>query len=127
MNAPLTQAVRQQRNGYRRVMTIQSACMKGLCVAFTAAILLILAFITFYLLAKGISYLSWDIFTKVPIPVWMEGSPGGLKNALVGTLILIALASKMRIKVPASALFNPPGEPSIPTGIGTSVKMSQLR
>ena len=93
MNAPLTQAVRQERKAYRRVMTVQSAIMKGLCVLFTAVILLILAFITFYLLAKGISYLSWDIFTQVPIPVGMEGSPGGLKNALVGTLILIALAS----------------------------------
>ena len=93
MNAPMTQAVRQQRNAYRRVMTVQSACMKGLCVVFTAVILLMLAFITFYLLAKGLSYLSWDIFTQVPIPVGMEGSPGGLKSALVGTLILIALAS----------------------------------
>src|SRR4051794_12823374 len=97
MNAPLTQAVRQQRSAYRRLMTIQSAFMKGLCVVFTAAILLILAFITFYLLAKGVSYLSWDIFTKVPIPVGMEGSPGGLKNALIGTLILIALASMIGI------------------------------
>ena len=74
-------------------MTVQSACMKGLCVAFTAIILLILAFITFYLLAKGLKHLSLDIFTEVPIPVGMEGAPGGLKNALVGTGILIVLAS----------------------------------
>lgn len=97
MNAPLTQAVRRERHAYRRLMTVQSACMKGLCVVFTAVILLILAFITFYLLAKGLSYLSWDIFTQVPIPVGMEGSPGGLKNALVGTLMLIALASVVGI------------------------------
>ena len=50
-------------------------------------------FVTFYLLAKGFSYLSWDIFTEVPIPPGMDGAPGGLKNALVGTGILIALAS----------------------------------
>ena len=49
--------------------------MKTLCVAFTAMILLILAFITFYLLAKGFSHLSWDIFTRAPIPVGMEGAP----------------------------------------------------
>src|SRR5215212_3176026 len=97
MNAPMTQAVRQQRNGYRRLMMVQSACMKVLCVLFTAVILLNLAFITFYLLAKGLSYLSWDIFTQVPIPVGMEGAPGGLKNALVGTGILIALASLIGI------------------------------
>jgi phosphate transport system permease protein len=89
--------LREQHPGYRRLVTIQSACMKGLCVVFTAAILLNLAFITFYLLAKGISHLSWDIFTKEPIPVGMEGAPGGLKNAFVGTCILIALASLIGI------------------------------
>lgn len=92
-----TQSARLERNAYRRFMTVQSACMKGLCVLFTAAILLILAFITYYLLAKGVNHLSWDIFTKVPIPVGMEGAPGGLKNALVGTGILIVLASLVGI------------------------------
>src|SRR3954463_758128 len=93
MSSSIADILKQQRPGYRRYVTVQSALMKALCVAFTAGILLILAFITFYLLAKGFRYLSWDIFTRVPIPVGMEGSPGGLKNALVGTLILIGLAS----------------------------------
>src|SRR3954452_12701769 len=97
MSSSIADILRQERPVYRRYVTIQSALMKALCVVFTAAILLILAFIAFYLLAKGISYLSWDIFTKVPIPVGMEGSPGGLKNALIGTLILIALASMIGI------------------------------
>jgi phosphate transport system permease protein len=97
MSTPLTHVVREQHLGYRRLVTIQSALMKGLCVVFTALILLVLAFITFYLLAKGIRHLSWDIFTKEPIPVGMEGAPGGLKNALVGTCILIPLASLIGI------------------------------
>ena len=71
--------------------------MKVLCAVSTAIILLLLTFISFYLIAKGVSYLSWDIFTKVPIPVGMQGAPGGLKNALVGTGILIALASLIGI------------------------------
>ena len=71
--------------------------MQVLCVVFTACILAILAFVTYYLLAKGFSYLSWDIFTEVPIPPGMDGAPGGLKNALVGTGILIALASVVGI------------------------------
>ena len=97
MNTLSTHVVRERHPGYRRLVTIQSASMKGLCVVFTAVILLILAFITFHLLAKGISHLSWDIFTKDPIPVGMPGAPGGLKNALVGTCILIALASLIGI------------------------------
>jgi phosphate transport system permease protein len=97
MNASIADILRQERPMYRRYVAIQSALMKALCVLFTAAILLILAFITFYLLANGLKYLSWTIFTQVPIPVGMEGSPGGLKNALVGTLILIGLASAIGI------------------------------
>ncbi len=97
MNASLPQAARRERSGYRRFVMVQSAVMKALCVVFTGSILLILAFITLYLLAKGMSYLSWDIFTQVPIPPGMEGSPGGLKNALAGTVILIALASILGI------------------------------
>src|SRR3954451_5133290 len=93
MSGSVADVLRQERPVYRRFVTVQSALMKVLCVVFTAAILLILAFITFYLLAKGFKDLSWDIFTQVPIPVGMEGSPGGLRNALVGTSILIALAS----------------------------------
>src|SRR4051812_20195542 len=97
MSSSIADILRQERPVYRRYVTIQSALMKALCVVFTAAILLILAFITFYLLANGFKYLSWNIFTQVPIPVGMEGSPGGLKNALVGTLILIGLASAIGI------------------------------
>jgi phosphate transport system permease protein len=67
--------------------------MQFLCVLFTACILAILACVSYYLLAKGFRYLSWDIFSEVPIPPGMKGAPGGLKNALVGTGILIGLAS----------------------------------
>src|SRR3954452_11929858 len=97
MSSSIADILRQERPVYRRYVTIQSALMKALCVVFTAAILLILAFITFYLLANGFKYLSWNIFTQVPIPPGMEGAPGGLKNALVGTGILIALASAVGI------------------------------
>src|SRR3954452_1768409 len=96
-SAALTPLARQERTGYRRLVTFQSACMKVLCAGSAAIILLLLTFITFYLIAKGVSYLSWDIFTKVPIPVGMQGAPGGFKNALLGTGILIALASLIGI------------------------------
>jgi phosphate transport system permease protein len=76
---------------------LQSACMKALCILFTLAILGILASITAYLVTKGFRYLSWDIFTRVPIPPGMDGAPGGLKNALAGTCILIGLASAVGI------------------------------
>jgi phosphate transport system permease protein len=82
---------------YRRYVVVQSAVMKSLCIVFTLVILGILASITAYLVTKGFRYLSWDIFTNVPIPPGMQGAPGGLKNALVGTGILIVLASAVGI------------------------------
>src|SRR5689334_7180859 len=99
MSTTSAHIVRERHPGYRRLVTIQSACMKGLCAVFTALILLILVFITFYLIARGISHLNWDIITENPIPVGVEGAPGGLKNALVGTCILIALASLVGISM----------------------------
>jgi phosphate transport system permease protein len=87
------EAVRVGRPIYRRFVTAKSALMQVLCVLFTACILGLLVCVTYYLLNKGLRYLSWDIFTEVPIPTGMDGAPGGLKNALVGTGILIGLAS----------------------------------
>ncbi|HEX5470398.1 MAG TPA: phosphate ABC transporter permease PstA [Lacipirellulaceae bacterium] len=97
MNSTLQHTVRPERPGYRRYLAIKSAGMQAMCIVFTAIILLILALITFYLLAKGFNYLRWDIFTKVPIPPGMQGAPGGLKNAMIGTGILIVLASALGI------------------------------
>lgn len=71
--------------------------MKLLCILFAACILVILFLVTAYLLIKGFDHLSWDLFTERPIPPGMEGAPGGLQNALVGSGILIALASAVGI------------------------------
>jgi phosphate transport system permease protein len=97
MKSPALNPMQAARPFYRRYVVVQSAIMKSLCIVFTLVILGILASITAYLVTKGFRYLSWDIFTRVPIPPGMEGAPGGLKNALVGTGILIALASAVGI------------------------------
>jgi len=76
-----------------------SRVMFAVCVAFTVAILGILALVTAYLLSIGASSLSWDFFTRLPIPRGMDGYPGGMANALLGTVILIALASTVGIPV----------------------------
>src|SRR5437868_12108383 len=76
-----------------------SQFMFGLCIGFTALILAILVLVTGYLLSIGASSLSWDFFTKVQIPNGMDGYPGGMKHALVGTVILIALASGVGVPV----------------------------
>lgn len=76
-----------------------SRLMFGLCVAFTVIIIAILALVTGYLISIGASSLSVDFFTKLPIPQGMAGYPGGMKNALVGTVVLIALACLVGIPI----------------------------
>jgi phosphate transport system permease protein len=81
----------------RRWLAIKSNVMMLLCVVATLCILALLSLITLYLLYKGLNHLSLEVFTELPIPHGMQGSPGGLKNALVGTGILIAMASAVGI------------------------------
>jgi phosphate transport system permease protein len=99
MNESTLHPVHQQRPLYRRFVAAQSALMQFLCVGATLCILSILVLVMVYVLVKGLSHLSSDIFTKLPIPPGMEGAPGGLKNSLIGTGILIALASAIGIPI----------------------------
>jgi phosphate transport system permease protein len=55
--------------------------------------------ITGYLISIGITSLNWAFFTKEPIPMGMDGAPGGMKNGLFGTTILIAMASIVGIPI----------------------------
>jgi len=68
-----------------------------LCGAAVALALIPLAFIFFYVIKQGFSSLNWDFFTKMPKPVGEAG--GGMANAILGTLILIGIASTIAIPV----------------------------
>jgi phosphate transport system permease protein len=66
---------------------------------FVAAVLVItpLGLVFFHLLVNGASSVSWDFFTQLPKPVGAPG--GGMVNAIVGTLQLLALGSLIGIPV----------------------------
>ena len=72
-----------------------SACT----IAFVSAVLVIspLALVFCYLLIKGAGSVNLDFFTKLPTPVGVPG--GGMANAIVGSLILLALAGAVGIPV----------------------------
>ncbi len=48
-----------------------------------------------YLMIKGVPALNWDFFTQLPKPVGEIG--GGMANALVGTSVLVLLASAIGV------------------------------
>jgi phosphate transport system permease protein len=68
-------------------------------IAFVSAVLVIapLGLVFFYLLVNGAGSVNWDFFTKLPAPVGAVG--GGMANAIVGTLELLALAGAIGIPV----------------------------
>lgn len=68
-----------------------------LCGAAVVLALVPLFFVFVYVIRQGFSSLSWDFFTKLPKPVGEHG--GGMANAIVGTLLLIAIASALAIPV----------------------------
>src|SRR5882672_12785584 len=67
--------------------------------AFVSALLVIapLALVFFHLLVNGASSVNWDFFTHLPKPVGEAG--GGMVNAIIGSLELLALASVIGIPI----------------------------
>jgi len=68
---------------------------RGLCVVATIVAIVPLVSVLYYVARAGVAGLSWDFFTSLPAPVGESG--GGMKNAIVGTLILVGLAAAVGI------------------------------
>jgi phosphate transport system permease protein len=82
------------QSGRRKVF---SRLVEVLCAAAVLLALVPLFFVFFYVVQQGFSSLNWDFFTKMPKPVGETG--GGMANAIVGTLYLIAIAAALAIPV----------------------------
>ncbi|HEX9286491.1 MAG TPA: phosphate ABC transporter permease PstA [Thermoanaerobaculia bacterium] len=82
------------RSRRRRVV---SGLFAGACAASVLLALMPLAFILFYLLKRGVGALEWSFLFHNPKPVGEAG--GGFANAIIGTLLLIALAATFAVPV----------------------------
>jgi phosphate transport system permease protein len=67
------------------------------CAAAVAAALVPLGLVLWYVLRRGLSALNWAFFTSMPKPVGELG--GGMANAMIGTLILLAIAGAVAVPV----------------------------
>jgi phosphate transport system permease protein len=85
---------RAQNHTWRK---IKSALASGIAFGSAVLVILPLGLVFFYLLINGASSVNWDFFTKLPAPVGAAG--GGMVNAIVGSLELLALASIIGIPV----------------------------
>jgi phosphate transport system permease protein len=91
-----------------RFRTITDHAVTVLAVVATILVIVPLAVIFAELIYKGVSSLNWDFFTKVPVPEGETG--GGMANAIVGSAILLGLASCI----------------GIPIGIGSGVYLAEF-
>ncbi|MHB1225860.1 MAG: phosphate ABC transporter permease PstA [Gemmatimonadaceae bacterium] len=92
-------AERTVRTLRRRRLT--NRLMVGVMYAAALLATLPLILILFHLFREGASSLSLDFFTQMPAPVGEPG--GGMANAIVGTLILVGLASAIGLPVGVGA------------------------
>ncbi|HJR62142.1 MAG TPA: phosphate ABC transporter permease PstA [Gemmatimonadaceae bacterium] len=88
-------AARTQRTVRRR--RVINGVMVGLTVAAALLATLPLLFILWHLVKFGASSIQLDFFTNLPRPVGEAG--GGMANAIVGTLILIAIACAVGLPI----------------------------
>ena len=94
------------KGGYLR-RRITNIVMTGLTFLFLGIAVALLATVLGYVFVQGLSAVNLSFFTQLPKPVGEPG--GGMANAIVGSLILIAVASLI----------------GLPIGIGTGVYLSE--
>jgi len=91
-----------------RLRAVTDHTVTGLAILATVLVIAPLAAIFIYLIYKGASSLNWDFFTKVPAPEGESG--GGMANAIVGSAVVLALASVI----------------GVPIGIGSGVYLAEF-
>jgi phosphate transport system permease protein len=81
----------------------------ALVILLAACSIVPLAFILYYITVKGFNAINWEFVMSLPKPVGEVG--GGISNAIVGTLMLVIIASCF----------------AIPVGVMTGVFLSENR
>ena len=93
------QSKSMRMNNARRTAT--NYFISGLSILATVLVIIPLIAILFYLIYKGASSLNLAFFTHIPAPVGQEG--GGMANAIVGSGIILFVASLMGIPIGIAA------------------------
>ncbi len=101
-------AARPRASGLARRRGVSVVMVTLTCIAAAIAVVPLLVILA-YLLKQGAGALSLDFFTSMPKPVGEEG--GGMANAIVGTLMLLGIASAV----------------GLPVGIGAGLYLAERR
>lgn len=107
MSAPRAHTLLEPGPG-ERARRLRSRFFTALCTLSAVVVLVPLFSIVLYVVRRGAAGLSTAFFTGLPAPVGETG--GGMGNAVVGTLVLIALACAI----------------GLPVGIGAGVYLAEV-
>ena len=80
----------------RRRRTDRAA--RALALMATLIALVPLVLIVYYLIAKGAGALSWSFYTTDPTGRFL-GDPGGIRSAIVGSLVIVGLATVIAVPI----------------------------
>jgi phosphate transport system permease protein len=78
----------------RKAVNAVMLCLTGVCTVVAVGLLF---FVLGYLFLQGGKSLSWNFFTKLPVPVGETG--GGMANALLGSAKVLLLASCIGVPI----------------------------
>src|SRR3954470_17617570 len=91
-----TTAMRATGRGYRRRVLVDYIAQAAMGAS-SVFVIALLAIILGYMLYKGIGSLNVAFFTELPKPVGEVG--GGIANAIVGSAIMLGIASGIAVPV----------------------------
>src|ERR1700679_3500030 len=83
--------------GYARWRSFKSRAVTCLLVVCALAVIAPLFLVIYFLLVHGASSLDWNFFTQLPKPTGEQG--GGMANAIVGTITLLAMAAAVGVPI----------------------------
>jgi phosphate transport system permease protein len=89
MSATIIQPVTPRRRRTDRIM-------RGVLLVGTLIALVPLVLVVYYLIKQGASSLDWSFFTTDPTGRFL-GDPGGIRSAIVGTIVIVGLASLIAV------------------------------
>jgi phosphate transport system permease protein len=82
---------------FARWRKFKSNAVTGVLVLCSAAVIAPLFLVLYFLIVHGATSLDWNFFTQLPKPTGEVG--GGMANAIVGTMTLLAMASIVGVPI----------------------------
>ncbi len=71
---------------------------RGVVLTLTLIALIPLVLVVYYLLKQGLGAISWSFFTTDPSGSFL-GDPGGIKSAIIGTVLMVGLATVFAVPI----------------------------